>query len=89
VYRLAILSLIAALAVSACGGNSATTTENVSFPPVHERDGRALADVKSQAEAVRFCVAALLHWPDAYSAYDKVAFDIPGPHRNYVCKKNQ
>jgi hypothetical protein len=88
VRRLAILPLVAALALSACG-SSEKTTVNTPFPPVEEQGGRAYADAKSQNNAARLCIMALTDWPDAYSAYDQVTFRIPGPGRDYVCKRAQ
>ena len=87
--RLLILPIVATLALGACGGNSDKTTVNVSFPPVHEQGGRAYASVKDQNTAARYCFQALGSWPDAYSAYDEVTFKIPGPGRDYVCKRPQ
>jgi hypothetical protein len=87
VRRLLILPIVATLALGACGGNSDKITANVSFPPVHEKGGRAYASVKDQTTATRYCFQALGAWPDAYSAYDEVIFEIPGPGRNYVCKR--
>jgi len=87
VRRLLILPIVATLALGACGGNSDKITANVSFPPVHEKGGRAYASVKDQTTAARYCFQALGAWPDAYSAYDEVIFEIPGPGRNYVCKR--
>lgn len=84
--RLAILPLIAALALSACGSSEKTTVDT-SFPPVNEQGGRAYADAKNQNDAARLCFIALTDWPDAYSAYDKVTFRIPGPGRDYVCTR--
>lgn len=84
--RLAILSLVATLGLAACGSSEKTTVET-SFPAVHEQGGRAYADVKSQTAAGRLCFIALTAWPDAYSAYDTVTFRIPGPGRDYVCKR--
>lgn len=86
--RLLILPLLAALALAACGGSGEKTTVDVSFPPVHEQGGRAYASAKTQTAAVRLCVAALTAWPEAYSAYDKVTFRIPGPGRDYTCTRS-
>ena len=86
---IALLPLIAALALSACGGTTQKTTVDISFPPVHEQGGKAYADAKSQNDAVHYCVAALTEWPEAYSAYDKVTFKIPGPGRDYACTRSQ
>lgn len=85
--RLAFLLLVAALALSACGGSS-TTTVGTTFPPVHEKGGRAYADAKNTNDATRLCILALTDWPDAYSAYDEVSFQVPGPAHDYVCKRN-
>ncbi len=35
--------------------------------------------VKNQAAATRYCIQALGSWPEAYSAYNEVIFDYPGP----------
>ncbi len=86
--RLAILSVVAALGLAACGGSDKTTV-NATFPPVHEEGGRAYAEVKDQNEAGRLCFVALTAWPDVYSAYDQVTFRVPGPGRDYVCKRDQ
>jgi ABC-type glycerol-3-phosphate transport system substrate-binding protein len=89
VRRLTIaLVMIAALALAACGGSETKTTADP-FPPVEERGGRAYADAKSQNDAVRICVQALTEWPEAYSAYDRVTFRVPGPGRDYVCSRQQ
>jgi hypothetical protein len=88
VRRLAILPLVAALALSACGSSDKTTVETP-FPAAQEQGGRAYADVKDQNEAARLCFTALAAWPEAYSAYDKVTFRVPGPGRDYVCKRSQ
>jgi hypothetical protein len=56
---------------------------------VHEQGGRAYASVKDQNTAASYCFQALGSWPDAYSAYDEVIFKIPGPGRDYVCKRPQ
>lgn len=87
--RLAVLPVVAALALSACGGSSTTTTVGTTFPPVEEKAGRAYADAKGDTDAARLCILALNDWPDAYSAYDEVTFRIPGPGRDYVCKRTQ
>jgi hypothetical protein len=87
VRRLAILPLIASLALSACGETKTTAQPTVAFPPVQEQGGKAFAPVKSQNQAVHLCLTALTQWPDAYSAYDAIIFKVPGPGRNYVCKR--
>jgi hypothetical protein len=89
VRRLLILPIAATLALGACGGNSDKTTADVSFPPVHEQGGQAFARASSQTKAAQYCIKALGGWPDAYSAYDKVIFQTPGPGRDYVCKRPQ
>jgi hypothetical protein len=89
VRRLLILPVIATLGLGACGGNSDKTTADLSSPPVHERGGKAYASVKNQTAATRYCIQALGSWPEAYSAYNEVIFNIPGPGRNYVCKRSQ
>lgn len=86
---IALLSLIAVLAFSACGGTTRKTTVDISFPPAHEQGGRAYADAKSQNDAVRYCIAALTEWPQEYSAYDEVIFKIPGPGRDYTCARSK
>jgi hypothetical protein len=88
VRRLAILPLIAALALSACGGAETTPQPRVPFPPVQEEGGKAYVPVKSQDEAVQLCVTATTAWPDEYSAYDTVIFKIPGPGANYACERS-
>ena len=88
--RLLILPLIAALPLTGCGGNSTSTSANTtSFPAVHVKGGQAYAPVKGETQAFRYCFAAGNSWPDVYSAYNKVTFTIPGPARDYVCKRPQ
>ncbi len=88
--RLLALPLIAALGLGACGGGSTTSSSiDVSFPPVQVKGGQALAAAKNENDAFRLCFAAGNAWPDAYADYDKVTFEIPGPGRDYVCKRPQ
>jgi hypothetical protein len=88
VRRLAILPLIAAIALSACGSSQKTSVDT-SFPPVEEQGDRAYAEAKDQNDAARLCITAIAAWPEEYSAYDEVTFRIPGPGRDYVCKRPQ
>ena len=86
--RLALLSLLFALTFSACGSSQKTTVDT-SFPPLEEQGGRAYAEAKDQNDAARLCITAYAGWPEEYSAYDEVTFRIPGPGRDYVCKRPQ
>ena len=86
--RLALLSLLVALTLSACGSSQKTTVDT-SFPPVEEQGGRAYAEAKDQNDAARLCITAFAAWPEEYSAYDEGTFRIPGPGRDYVCKRPQ
>jgi hypothetical protein len=82
-----IAPVVVALAFGGCGGNDLTTTVTKPFPPVHEQAGGAYTTVKNQLAAERLCFRAQASWPDAYAAYDRVTFRVPGPFRNYVCKR--
>ena len=87
---LLIASLVACLTLAACGGSSETTSTPkipVSFPPAKVTGGTAYAPAKSQNYAATLCFWALTKWPKAYARFDTVTFQVPGPGRNYVCKR--
>ena len=63
-----------------------TTTATPSFPPVHTNPaGLSYVPVADQSQAAELCNAAQSDWPDEYSAYDQVTFDIPGTGSDVTC----